>query len=57
LGFDTAPAPADVVKTAHEQQPKKLKITKLLHHGKELDMDKSLKEQGVFRDPSLLNFE
>lgn len=57
VGGGAAPAPADVVKTAHEQQPKKVKITKLLHHGKELDMAKTLKEQGVFREPSLLSFE
>ena len=32
-------------------------IEKLFHHGKELDMEKTLLEQGVFRTPTLLNFE
>jgi len=45
------------MEAANEQQKKLIKIEKLFHHGKELDMEKTLLEQGVFRTPTLLNFE
>ncbi|KAH8095067.1 RNA cap guanine-N2 methyltransferase [Aureococcus anophagefferens] len=45
------------VKKAAEDGGAKLKIEKLFHHGKELDMDKSLSSQGIFRDPTLIEFK
>ncbi|KAH8060149.1 RNA cap guanine-N2 methyltransferase [Aureococcus anophagefferens] len=44
-------------KKAAEDGGAKLKIEKLFHHGKELDMDKSLSSQGIFRDPTLIEFK
>lgn len=48
---------AEAMEAANEQQKNSIKIEKLFHHGKELDMEKTLLEQGVFRTPTLLNFE